>query len=66
MYPPRETVVDRIGRVLRTRLEDSEREALPKRWAELILALEEQERRHAPLPSLDAATRLVPKAKRRP
>jgi hypothetical protein len=47
MYLPRETVTDRIGRMFRTYTEDIAHEQLPKRWVELILELDEQERRRS-------------------
>jgi hypothetical protein len=36
---------DRIGRALRNETEELVREPLPKRWVDLILYLDEQERR---------------------
>jgi hypothetical protein len=54
MYPPRETVIGRIARLLRTHTEDTAQERLPKRVVELILELDEQERRRSEPTSSDA------------
>ena len=38
------TNVERLGKALHVRMDDITREPLPRRWVELILYLEEQER----------------------
>ena len=41
---PQETILQRLGKTLHVRMDDITHEPLPRRWVELILYLEEQER----------------------
>jgi len=47
MSPSSETVLGRIAKVLRAEAEPATREELPKRWIDLLLHLDEQERRQS-------------------
>ncbi len=42
---PQETILRRLGRTLHVNMDEITHEPLPSRWVELILYLEEQERR---------------------
>ena len=42
-----ETIIERLGKSLHGQLDDITHEPLPDRWVELILHLEEQERKRS-------------------
>jgi len=53
-----ETILERLGKTLRGHDKDITHEALPRRWVELILFLEEQERKQSERqPEADAQRR---------
>jgi hypothetical protein len=47
MWPRQESLLHRIGKVLRTQFDDITHEPVPTRWVDLIHYLDEQERKRA-------------------
>ena len=56
--PSPETVLGRIAKVLRAQSEHVTHEELPKRWIDLLLHLDEQERRQVRASQHDLQTRM--------
>jgi hypothetical protein len=60
MLQARDSILGRLGKALHIQNDDNTHEPLPKRWIDLILHLEEQERRRSEILKPEAESRRYP------